>query len=352
MTFISRSPDRRLLLVGPGSMGAEYARTLLHLGFSPDRIDVVGRDAERTRAFADRFGGMRPIAGGFQALAASSSLAPSPLALSPLIETAIIATPPADLAAAARAVMNVGVRRILLEKPGALSSADMRALVHEAERRDVQIFLSYNRRFFPSVARVREIIAEDGGPLAVSFDFSELECRIVNDPVTLSWGTAAMARWGLVNSSHVIDLFVHLAGMPTNWTHGRRGALPWHPTGSTFWGSGVTDRDIPFAYMSVWNGAGRWGVEVTTPRRKIVLRPLEAPTMQKNDGFALLPIDIANEPEGLKPGFLGMVQAFLGESADDGVLCSAAHASRLSALTETMLGYEISERAGEIGGAV
>jgi predicted dehydrogenase len=331
MAFAFLPPDGRILLVGPGGMGVEYARTLLHLGVAPEQVTVVGRRLDATAAFVARFPGMAARAGGFEALDGTAA--------APAVEAAIIAVPPAGLAAAARAVMNAGVRRILLEKPGALSATVMAELAGEAERRGVDLFLAYNRRFLPSVRRVREMIAEDGGVLAAAFDFSELEGRILEDPTVASWGPAVLDRWGVINPSHVIDLFVHLAGFPADWIHHRAGSLPWHPAGALFWGAGITERAIPFVYLSTWNAAGRWGVEVTTPRHKIILRPLEAPMIQERSGFAQSPLTSVDEPGDLKPGFPGLIQAFLDGGPEARFLCTAGHAASLLKLIETMFGY-------------
>ena len=309
-------------------MGAEYARTLLHLGVAPERVTVLGRRREAVEAFAERFGGMRPLSGGLDALDGL-----------PAHAAAIVAVPPVLLAEAARRVIAGGTPSLLLEKPGALSAEELAEVAEAARRAGCGASLALNRRFFPSVRKTRELIAEDGGLLAASVDFSELECRILQDPVTLSWGPEALARWGLVNSCHVIDLFIHLAGRPTDWRPQRGGALPWHPSGAIFWGSGTTDRGTAFSYLSTWNAAGRWGLEVTTPRRKILLRPLEAPSVQTRDGFALVPLAVPVEAADLKPGFPGMVKAFLLGGAEAAVLCSIDEAVATLQVAETIFGY-------------
>lgn len=318
--------ESRILLVGTGRMGEEYAKVLVEQGVAPERVTVVGRDTGRTEAFAKRWGGFTARAGG---LAADF----------PGHEAAIIAVPPADLPAAALAVMDMGVRHILLEKPGALTAAGMEALAREAEMRGVRLVLAYNRRFYPSVLGVRRAIREDGGVIAVSFDISELECRILEDPVTMAWGEAALARWGVINSGHVIDLFVHLAGFPVDWVHHRAGNLAWHPTGAVFWGAGTTERGAAFAYLSTWSAAGRWSVEVTTPRRKLILRPLEEASFQERGGFAVRPLPVTPEPEGVKPGFHNMVGAFLKGGDDAEALCGGGEAVRLLRLEEEIFGY-------------
>lgn len=328
MAPISTSPDRRILLVGPGEIGADYVRTLGHLGVPADRLTIVGRGRANAEALARAAGGATARWGGLASLEDVSGF-----------DAAIVAVPPQDLPDAARRVMDGGVGRILLEKPGALSAAGLADLAGLARDRGCELFLAYNRRFLPSVLATHAMIAEDGGVVAVGFDFSELESRIVGHPKMVAWGPEPLARFGLLNSSHIIDLFTHLAGDPAEWTHRHEGGLPWHPASATFCGSGITNRGALFGYTSTWNAAGRWGMEITTPRHWILLRPLEAPVVQGRDGFALTPLPFEPDPLGLRPGLPRMVRAFLDGGPDAPHLCIVEQAVAVLRLTETICGY-------------
>lgn len=318
---------RPILVIGPGRMGAEYVKVLRHLGFPPETIRVLGRDRGRVEAFAVAHGGVCPAWGGLNRLDAD---APP--------ETAIVALPPGAIEGAVERLMALGCRRILAEKPLALTAVRAEALAAEAVRRGVGLSVSYNRRFLPSVREARRMIAEDGGLISCAFDFTELERYNAADTVSMAW---PKDRWGVVNSSHVIDLFRHLAGQPADWSHRRAGSLAWHPAGAVFCGSGVTERGVLFSYLSTWSGAGRWGMELTTARRKLILRPLEAVVVQENTGFATATAGLPAEPEGLKPGFLGLVEAFLADHPP-APLCSAAEAAASTRLVETIMGYKAS----------
>jgi hypothetical protein len=61
-----------------------------------------------------------------------------------------------------------------------------------------------------------------------------------------------------------------------------------------------------------WIGPGRWGVEVITAERRLILRPLEGLSVQDHASFAETPVDIELGPDAeYKPGLFRQVEAFL-----------------------------------------
>ena len=68
---------------------------------------------------------------------------------------------------------------------------------------------------------------------------------------------------------------MELIGMPKTLTSYQSGSLNWHPSGSIFVGSGISENDIPFSYNADWESAGRWGIEVKTKENTYRLIPLE-----------------------------------------------------------------------------
>jgi predicted dehydrogenase len=300
-------------------MAREHVRAALALGLEPDRIEILARREERARALAEE-AGTRWRAGGVEALREPPA-------------AAVVAVGVRELADVARALADLGCPFVLLEKPGALERAELDALTGPS------VFVALNRRFYPSVTAARRMIEEDGGVLAGSFDFTEIEGRVLaeNHPPDV------LARWGIVNSLHVIDLFRHLAGEPALTAAERGGTLRWHPAGATFAGAGTLANGALFSYVAAWGGAGRWSVEVTTAGRKLVLRPLEELRVQRKGSFELSRIDaVEEEPAGLKPGLHGQLAAFLahaGGGPADPRLCSLSDAAASYRLTETILGY-------------
>jgi predicted dehydrogenase len=307
----SLSPE--VVVAGAGPMAEEHIKALLRHGLEADRVLVAARRPEAAAELAARH--------GVRAAALDEASAP----------TAIVAVSEDVLAPVASALLARGARRVLVEKPGSLEPGSLAGA-------EGDVYVGYNRRFYPSVTRARELIAADGGPLALTFDFTEIEERVLAEAGRRGLGERTLRRWGIANSLHVIDLAFHLAGAPVRLDVERAGALAWHPSGSVFSGSGRTDSGALFAYVAVWGGAGRWGVEVTTAKRRLVLRPLEALWEQRRGSFDLVPVVLPREPEGVKPGLSGQLAAFLAEEPGP-TLCGRDEAARRLELAERMLGY-------------
>ena len=241
----------------------------------------------------------------------------------------IVAVNVPELESVCCALLKAGAGRILVEKPGGVDMAALERLgTADLERR---MRIAYNRRFLPSVQKAAELITEDDGAQVLSFEFTELGDRIkaanVHPPEVL-------AHWYLANSSHVFDLAFHVAGSAgdlsdvTTLAAAASGTLDWHPAGARFVGCGSFAEAGLFNYSADWQSGGGWGVEVTTSQRKLTLKPLERLSQQMRNTFDVTPVDIRSEPEGLKPGLLGLVQDFL---SFDGAGCPdiQAHIARM-----------------------
>ena len=86
-----------------------------------------------------------------------------------------------------------------------------------------------------------------------------------------------------------------------------------------------------------WMGPGRWGVQVITPERRLILAPIEQLRVQDHGSFAEHPIEIDTSSDGgCKPGLLGRVTAFL----------TGAGIERLPTLDERTLAEFRDDRTG------
>lgn len=311
-------------------MARDYLAVLKSLGYGQKNLQIVTRGEEGAKRF-ETLTGVSCRSGGVTGLELISE------------ETlAIVAVSHEQLAGCAEMLMVKGCRHLLVEKPGALYEKDLRALEVDATKVGARIWIAFNRRFFDSVQRAREMILEDGGAISGFFDFTEMEERVLAPgPDGRSPSAEVLSRWGIVNSLHVMDLFFYLAGIPREWRGGVHGSLSWHSTGSVYHGSGVTDRGTIFSYLSTWSGSGRWGVEITTSRRKLVLRPLEGLIVQPQGSFRM---ETLVEPVSgeLKPGLeaqvLGSIRAMAGERVEG--MCSISEARRHYDMAEKILHYE------------
>jgi predicted dehydrogenase len=313
---------RDIWLVGAGPMGAAHAAAMADLGLV---ATVVSQGAERAEALAGPLG-WSSRAGGIDAA----------LADGPAPEVAVVAVPVQSLAATATALVEAGTRRILLEKPGGVSLAELRSLRDAATERGTSVTVAYNRRFMASTAEARRRIAAASRVLSFSFEFTEVGARI---PATTP--ASVTGTWALANSSHVIDLAFHLCGVPdalTCSTSGQ-GELDWHPAASVFQGFGATTSAVPFTYFSDWRGPGRWWLEVVLPDERLVMRPLERLQRVPNGRFDPEPVPLEEDlDQRFKPGIHAQMAAFL--AGGDPRLCDLGdHVNAIERHYFRMWGY-------------
>lgn len=269
-------------------MAGEYAAVLRSEGLDRSFISV-SRSKERAEAFAGSHGGC----GGVSLQEAMGDLA-------------IVATAVESLAGVTRALLERGVRHILVEKPGTLDAQGSRELARVAHKRGTRVRVAYNRRYFGSVQQLAAGLVASP-PLGAFLDLTEWWYRIVE----LSRPAEVKARWAIANTVHVVDTAIHLLGPPSGLHPMVQGSLPEHPSGSTFVGSGRFGR-TPVAWFGCWAGPGRWDLEVVTEQSRYKLCPMEKLQI-------LLPgrLDWTDsDPEDLldslfKPGLFKMVEAFL-----------------------------------------
>lgn len=286
---------REILLVGAGAMAIEYARILKELGRD---LVVLGRGQASAARFEEATG-TSPSTG-----ALTDQLAE----LDRLPEEAIVTVNAMHLAEVTKVLVDAGCSRVLVEKPAALDEVELRSLVEVANATGAEIRIGYNRRFLSSVVAARQMIAEDGGVLSVKFDFSEPSRRIA----TLGKPQRELDTWFFGNSSHVVDLAFSLAGGGETAAGAVSGGVKWNPSAGVFAGYARAEGGALLSWHANWIGPGRWGLEVITSERRLILRPLERLVVQDHSSFEERPVDIDLGPdEVFKPGLMRQVQAFL-----------------------------------------
>ena len=301
-------------------MAQAYAKVLaaMELDFA-----VIGRGAASAAAFREATG-IPVVEGGIAAA----------LAASPAPARAIVATGIESLSEITLELLRHGTSALLVEKPVGLTAAEVEKVAAYVLDQQAEVFVAYNRRFFASVAKARDIIAEDGGVQSISFEFTELADRVAKQDRLAS----VKERWLVANSTHVIDLALHLAGAPKDWQAFHCGALEWHPSAAVFSGAGTTDGGTLFSYSANWNGPGRWGLEIVTGRRRLTLRPMEKlfVTEEALKPPVEHPLD-AKLDEQFKPGLYAQVQAFL--HTPNVRLCGIQEHSEMMHVYERIGGY-------------
>ncbi len=320
--------DESLWLIGAGPMAQEYAKVLSALG---KEFAVIGRSEASAAAFEESVGVPVRRGGLLSALSASG---PPPIA--------IVAVGIDQLANATTALAEAGTRRVLVEKPAGLNSGEIRILLLTADQTGADILVAYNRRFYASVAAVRRIIDEDDGAVSCIFEVTEYSDKITG----LNELEAVKASWFLANTSHVVDLVISLCGLPVELSTQTGGSLPWHPAAARFAGSGFTELGIMFSYHGDWEAPGRWGIEMCTRERRLVLRPMEELNMIVRGSKTMERVDIDDRLDReFKPGLYRLTKAFL--SRDDRLLCHIREQVDHCSIYDRMAGYEGSVKPTE-----
>lgn len=311
-----------LWLIGSGSMAQSYAAVLKATGVN---FEVIGRGAASAEAFQQATG-VPVVCGGLDA--AIAKLHPP--------DQAIVAVGVEQLASVAQRLCKAGFRRLLLEKPGALYLSDLEAVHASARSYGSQVWIAYNRRFYASVAKLRELVLADGGITSAFFEFTEWSHTIK----PMQKGLGVKDRWVLANSSHVLDLVFDFIGLPSNtqWHHCHSGSIDWHPSGARFNGAGLTDLGIPFSYQANWEAPGRWGVEIMTQKSRYILRPLEALQVISMGSVKTQSCPLDDDLDvKFKPGIYLQCQAFLKGQTQH--LCSISQQLEAFPIYAKIAGY-------------
>jgi len=221
-----------------------------------------------------------------------------------------------------------------VEKPVGLGEEEIHAVATAAEERGAAVYVAHNRRFYASVAKARQIIEADGGVTSFTFEFTEWSHAIEKLPHPKS----VLSHWFLGNSTHVIDTAFFLGGRPSKYACYSGGGLDWHPW-SIYGGAGVTETGALFSYHANWRSPGRWGIELLTPSRRLILRPLEKLQVQEMQSLATDFLSLEDRLDiDFKPGFFRQVESFLSDDKKD-LLGIAEHRARLKYLKEINGGY-------------
>ena len=257
----------KVWLIGSGYMAIEFAKVLKAL----DKAFIcIGRGSENANNFKQATG-VDCTTGGLEAF----------LKLKPEIpEAVLVAASIESLTPTVTALLNYGVKNLLVEKPGVGMPNEIHDLNRLAIKEEAKVYIGYNRRFYASVIAAQKIIKEDKGVTSFAFEFTEWSHKIKDlqkHPIEHNY-------WFLGNSTHVIDTAFFIAGKPKHISCYVRGnnSLNWHPASSIFSGAGETEAGALFSYHANWQAPGRWVIEMFTAQHRLIFKPLEKLQIQKN----------------------------------------------------------------------
>jgi len=133
---------------------------------------------------------------------------------------------------------------------------------------------------------------------------------------------------------------LELIGMPREIFPHQYSQLEWHPTGSIFVGTGITERDIPFSYHADWGSGGRWGIEVNTAENSYQLIPLEDLFACPRDTGTWKKINFKKSFPEIKQGIAEEVAVMLeGSKKYHNMLPDLEKTSKYNKLAENIFGY-------------
>jgi predicted dehydrogenase len=254
-------------------MGIEYAKVMTTLDVP---FTTIGRGSVNASKFKEETNNDVILGGLDQFLSTNPTLPTS----------TIVAVGIEALAETTIKLLEYGVTDILVEKPGIGYPAEINEVVEMASKKGAKVLLAYNRRFYSSVQKAKEIILEDGGVTSFTFEFTEWSHVIGS----LEKTRVEHNTWFLGNSTHVIDTAFYLCGKPKQLAAFHKGGIDWHPAASVFSGAGISENGALFSYHANWEAPGRWVLEILTNKHRLVFKPMESLQIQKIGSIALEPV--------------------------------------------------------------
>ncbi|MGE6433033.1 gfo/Idh/MocA family oxidoreductase [Shewanella baltica] len=313
-------------LIGSGSMSVEYVKVL---EAQEQEFLVIGRGKFSSEEFHFKTG-KSVVEGGL-----NSFLATMP----EIAEAAIVSVGVAQLYETTLELIKFGVKKILVEKPGAMTKDEICFLEEFRDKHSCEVYIAYNRRFYSSVIYAKNRIISEGGVTSFNFELTEWAHVIENTNKPES----VLNKWFLANSTHVADLAFYLGGKPAELVSFVQGSLKWHPAASVFAGAGITDRGALFNYAANWESAGRWSVEVLTKENRYIFRPIEGLQVQQRGTIHCSDIQLEDHlDKDFKPGLFIQVEKFLSENCEDKeLLCKLNEQVEFFSFYERMAGYDL-----------
>lgn len=248
----------------------------------------------------------------------------------------IIATKIDKLVSIAKVVIKNQIKSILIEKPGSLFYKDLEEL--NKLQKDQKIRVAYNRIVYPSLLKLKEMIKLDGGISSCKFSITEKLERInfQKDKPDI------YKKFGISNTLHPISIVFELIGDLKEFSSKQFGGLKWHPTGSIFVGSGISENKIPFSYHGDWNSRGGWEIEIMTKNNVFKMNPLEELKILniKTNSWEIL--KVKNFMDNVKLGIGEEVVLMLNDKMEKEIqLIDLEKAVKLNKIAEKIFGYSM-----------
>ena len=314
--------EKSIILIGTGPMAREYAIAFNQMNIN--NVTVISKNEQETTDFSNSFDFL-VLHGGYQEHLPK-------LKKSDLV---VIVTPIPQLLDAAQLAINSGQKKILIEKPGSLYPEKL--ISFSKQLTDQTIRIGYNRLLYPSFHKLKSLVQKEGGITSCTFSFTEW-VHTINFQL---YPSEVYSRWGISNSLHVISMAMELIGMPKSLSSFQQGTLNWHPSGSSFVGSGLSEKNIPFSYHANWSSAGRWGIEIMTNKNTYRLIPLEGLCVCHKGSVDWEPVKLNPAYPLVKTGIAEQIAVMLDHKKEQEIgLITLEKAIQYNKLAEKILGYD------------
>ncbi|MGO9643291.1 MAG: Gfo/Idh/MocA family protein [Candidatus Bathyarchaeia archaeon] len=177
----------------------------------PVLVGICGRDSERVKKFADKFGYKQTYTDW------------ATMVKDPEIDVIDICTPPNIHAAVSVCACESG-KHVICEKPLARTAKEAELMLRAAEKAGVKHMTAFNYRYIPAVSYARQLIQEGFIGRILNFRGAYLNIEIgdlgyLNPSAPLDWHfKSEIAGYGAVADlgSHIIDIARFLAGEITS----------------------------------------------------------------------------------------------------------------------------------------
>lgn len=219
----------RFALVGCGLIGRKRVKAL---GRDRPLLYACDLEAERAKDLAQLSPGCAAVT-DYRVILAD-----------PRVDAVLVSTLNASLAPLTLAAVQAG-KHVLVEKPGALNAAQLRAVRDAALKSGARVRLGYNHRFHPALQKAREFV--DGGALGPLLFLRARYGHGGRKGYDREW----RADPALSGGGELIDQGVHLIDL-AGWFLGDFPTIDGHAT-TSFWEMKVDDN----AFLSLRTAAGQ-----------------------------------------------------------------------------------------------
>ncbi len=312
--------DKSVLILGSGKIADQYVFALQKMNVK--NITVISRKGLENDHIKNSLG-IKILDGGFEKHLSNFKKQ----------DLVIVALPTESLLKAAEMALESGQTNVLIEKPGVLLPEKFDLL--KKFEKNSKIRIGYNRLLYPNFHKLKQLVKEDGGISSVKFTFTEWI-----DMINFSdYDEQTLKYWGIQNSLHVISMVIDLIGDFKQLSSFSNGKLNWHPSGSCFVGSGISEQNIPFSYHADWESGDRWGIEVFTKKNSYKLIPLEELYQCPKNSQNYNPIKFERAFSDVKQGIAEEIAFMLSEMNDMRSFVTVTKAKRFIETAKKIFDY-------------